>query len=586
MNIKVLSDALISQIAAGEVIERPASALKELLENSVDAKASVIAVEVEDGGLRKIRVVDNGHGMGADDARLAFERHATSKISGLADLDEIRSLGFRGEALASIASVARVVMKTRRQDDRVGTRLEIDGGREVSFEEDACSAGTDISIFGLFHHTPARKKYMKTERTEYGRIFDMMSQVALAHPSIGFRLLRDGMEVFDLPSEQSLRERVRMLFGGPVADALIPVTFQQSNLIVSGFVGKPELARRSRKYQFVFVNDRPIENRMIAHAVKEAFHSLLMHEKFPWYVLDIQIDPQFVDVNVHPRKLEVKFVNQQEVYKAVMGSVHHALEGSMLGPVMGGAAHGGANASPQAATFAFGQKPQLQNLRGKMHPGETVQLDSSMTPTGEQRSLRTFEVQGTVLRPVAQIAASYIVAESEDGLVLIDQHAAHERVRYAQLMEALEKETPASQKLLTPLELDLGVEGAEFVGENIADFAAIGFELEHFGGSTFLLRGVPAGIEKREPERVLKEMLAGAKSEMKLQVKNVREYILTFTACRGAVKFGDSLTMMEMEALVADMEKTKHCTHCPHGRPAIVKLTFDKLEEMFKRKNF
>jgi DNA mismatch repair protein MutL len=596
--IKILDDALISQIAAGEVVERPASVVKELVENSVDAGARMIAVEIEEGGMRKIRVVDDGSGVRPDEVRLAFERHATSKIARVEDLFSIGSLGFRGEALASIASVARVVMRSRHADERVGRRLEIDGGREVDFGEEACETGTDISVFGLFHHTPARKKYMKTERTEYGRIFDLLCGIALAHPAVGFRLKRDGTQVFDLPADQSLKERVRVLYGGETADALIPVTYHQSNLVINGFVGKPELARSSRKYQFLFVNGRAIESRAVAHAVKEAFHSLLMHEKQPWYLLDVQMDPQFVDVNVHPRKLEVRFLNQREVYKAVMGSVHHALEGSMLGPVAEAASGRSVSGEIRPGEvvsfggFAGSNLGPALNLQAKNYKFE--KRDSQLLSNEAARQRRVFDVQGTVLRPVAQIAASYIVAESEDGMVLIDQHAAHERVRYARLMEALENEDVVSQKLLTPLELDLGVDGARIVEENLADFVALGFEIEAFGdaggrGATFLLRAVPAGIERRDPEQVLREIIADLTNDLgagRSAVKNLREFLLTYTACRGAVKFGDKLTMAEMEGLIADMEKTKHCSHCPHGRPAIVKLTFDKLEEMFKRKNF
>lgn len=607
-NINILTNELISQIAAGEVIERPASCVKELLENSLDAEATMITLEVEDGGLKKIRVSDNGIGIRASEARLAFKRHATSKIARLDDLFNIRSLGFRGEALASIASIARVIMKTRHKDERVGSKLEIDGGKEISFEDDACKIGTDISIYGLFHHTPARKKYMKTERTEYGRIFEMVTQIALAHPEVGFRLMRDGNEIFDLPSKQVLKERIRSLFGGQTADALVPVSYKQSNLKINGFVGKPELARSSKKYQFVFVNGRAIGSAMIGHAVKEAFHSLLMHEKYPWYLLDIKIDPDFVDVNVHPRKLEVKFVNQQEVYKAVRGSVHHALEGEMLAPVERPSFGSNNINTSKGWRNHIGMTPKAAIAKGEMQPGETVKLDldgpvisPGITPRFDgQRGVnadrtfanRTFNVHGTVLRPLAQIAASYIVAESEDGLVLIDQHAAHERVRYMRLMEELANEKVVSQKLLTPLEMDLGVDSARIVEGHLDDFNALGFEIEPFGdgagrGSTFLVRAVPTGIERREPEQIVREVIADITEEWKQNhVKNVREFLLTYTACRGAIKFGDRLTMQEMEALVADMEKTKHSTHCPHGRPAIVKLTFDKLEEMFKRKNF
>ncbi|MBT4384880.1 DNA mismatch repair endonuclease MutL [Candidatus Peregrinibacteria bacterium] len=571
-NIQILSDELISQIAAGEVIERPASAVKELVENSIDAGASRVAVELEEGGLRKIRIVDNGHGVKSEQVRLAFERHATSKLLTRDDLFSISSLGFRGEALASIASIAKVIMKTRATEERVGREIEISGSKELRFEEAACEAGTDIQIFGLFQHTPARRKYMKTERTEYGRVFDLLSRIALAYPAIAFRLKNDGKIIFDLPSGQSLKERVRVLFGNETAAGLLPLGYAQSNLQISGFVGKPELARKSKKYQFIFVNGRAIENRALNHAVTDAFHSLLMHEKFPWYILDIKIDPEMVDVNVHPRKLEVKFVNQQEVFRAVRGAVHHALEGNMLGPVFSGENESAKIEHRPNLAFVSSQArdivPRWQSAGRDFAPAARQEI---------------FELQGTALRPVAQVANSYIVAESEEGMVLIDQHAAHERVRYAELMEAMEKKETMMQPLLLPLEIDLGVDGAQMISEHIADFEAIGFELEGFGGNSFLLRTVPAGIENRDPEKLLMDFVADVKQN---HVKDLREYLLTFTACRGAVKFGDALTMSEMEGLIRDMEKTKHCTHCPHGRPAIITLTFDNLETMFKRKNF
>lgn len=570
--IHLLSDELISQIAAGEVIERPASAVKELVENSLDAGATAVSVEIEEGGLRKIRVVDNGHGMGAEDARMAFTRHATSKIASIDDLFQIRSLGFRGEALASIGSIARVSLRTRTEEERVGTLVEMDGGKLLMEEECACDTGTEVTVLSLFEHTPARKKYMKLERTEYGHIFDLLVAVSLAHPGVAFRLMRDGESVFSLAAGQSIKERVRDLFGGETANALIPVTYQQSNLMISGFVGKPELARSGKKYQFLFVNGRAVEDRLVGHAVKEAFHSLLMHEKYPWYLLNIEMDPALVDVNVHPRKWEVKFVNTQEMYRAVFGSVSHALQNNMLSPGLSGAGR---------------EAP----LRGVAVIPRATAAERSFAPVQEElvsvEKSQVFEVKGLRLRPLAQIANSYIVAESEEGLVLIDQHAAHERVRYDRMMKALEKEEILKQPLLTPLSLDLGIESARLVTDYAEDFAALGFELEPFGGSTFLLRAVPQGIEKKEPERVVRELLSTLTTDYKNNaVKNVREALLTMAACRGAIKFGDSLTLMEMEALIKDMEGTENCTHCPHGRPALLSFSFDHLETLFKRKNF
>lgn len=583
--IRLLSPELISQIAAGEVIERPASAVKELVENSLDSGATSISIELQAGGLDKIRVVDKGSGMSHDDAALAFTAHATSKIASVDDLFSLSTLGFRGEALASIASIAHVVLKTRRPEDRVGTVMELDAGKQLRYEEDACAEGTDITVTGLFHPTPARRKYMKSEATEYGHCFDIVSELAMAHPAVGFRLLKDGELVFDLPVGQNLKERIRILYGGQTADALVPVSYQQSNVLLSGFIGKPELSRSSRKYQFLFVNGHPIENRLVGHAVQEAYHSLLMNDKFPWYVLDLHMDPAFVDVNVHPRKMEVKFVNTQEMYRIVFGAVQHALQSATLSPIFGG------TVTTPSAGMGCSMPPLSVPLNTSSQDFGRFDLNFGEAPQ-EPQPMATgalFEVKGLQLRPLAQVSNRYIVAESEEGLVLIDQHAAHERVRYERLLKAASEATARalSQPLLTPLQLDLGVDSARLLREHAAEFAALGYELEEFGGNTFLVRAVPAGLEKRDPEAVLREVLADVTNEWKQNhVKNVREVLATVTACRGAIKFGDPLTMLEMEALLKDMAVTPNCTHCPHGRPALFTWTHEKLEELFKRRNF
>lgn len=589
--IRLLSPELISQIAAGEVIERPASAVKELVENSLDSGAASISIELENGGLQKIRVVDRGSGMSFEDAALAFTAHATSKIASVDDLFSLSTLGFRGEALASIASIAHVVLKTRRPEDRVGTVMELSGGKLIRHEEEACAEGTDISVTGLFHSTPARRKYMKSEATEYGHCFDIVSELAMAHPAVGFRLLKDGELVFDLPVGQNLKERVRILYGGQTADALVPVTYQQSNVVLSGFVGKPELSRSSRKYQFLFVNGHPVDNRLVGHAVQAAFHSLLMNDKFPWYVLDLQLDPTFVDVNVHPRKMEVKFVNTQEIYRIVFGAIQHALEHATLSPIFGGQASVSPSLGMGCSMPSQGTELPSFDLGGDF--GAAKEWGQSPVLGGAKESGDTtaplFEVKNMQLRPLAQVSNRYIVAESAEGLVLIDQHAAHERVRYERLLKAASEATARalSQPLLTPLQLDLGVDSARLLREHASEFSALGYELEEFGGNTFLVRAVPAGLEKRDPERVLREVLDDVTNEWKQNhVKNVREVLATVTACRGAIKFGDPLTMLEMEALLKDMAVTPNCTHCPHGRPALFTWTHEKLEEMFKRRNF
>lgn len=567
--IHQLSQKLISQIAAGEVIERPASAVKELVENAIDANATQIGIEIEEGGLRKIRIVDNGDGMSPEDARLAFERHATSKIGKLDDLLKLRSLGFRGEALASIASVARVNLKTREKEERVGTFIEMDAGKELSFEPISHDGGSDFTVHGLFQHTPARRKYMKSESTEYGHIFDLLCGLALAHPQIGFRLKKDGAEVFALPAQQELKDRVRSLFGGSIASALIPVQYEQSNIKLSGFIGKPELARSSKKYQFLFINGRSIENHLVSHAVKEAFHSLLMHQKYPWYLINIEIDPAFVDCNVHPRKLEVRFVNSQEIHRIVFGAVKTALEHNFLSPILA--------SSPI----------QSESLLDKINSFNKPEISALLERPALQETASLFEVNGLNFKALAQIANSYIIAESEEGLVLIDQHAAHERVRYERLMLALASNTAPKQRLLTPLELDIGADSQRLLHEHKNAFEEMGYELEAFGGNTYLIRSVPAGLERKNPERILGEILADITTEYKRDhVQNLRESLATMTACRGAIKFGDSLTLIEMDALLKDMSETANAGHCPHGRPSIITFSFDKLETLFKRKNF
>jgi DNA mismatch repair protein MutL len=614
--INLLSDELISQIAAGEVVERPASAVKELVENSVDAGAARVTVEVSEGGMKMIRVVDDGRGMSAEDAERAFMRHATSKISSLSDLFAIRTLGFRGEALASIASIATVTMRTRRAEDRVGVEVVMDRGARVDGGEVACASGTDITVSDLFKHTPARKKYMKSESTEYGHIFDCMMQIALSHPEVSFRLLRGGSGeqgggegggrrsdeiVFDLPAGQDLKERVRSLFGNETAKALLPVKYGQMNLKISGFIGKPELSRSTKKYQFLFVNGRAIENRLISHAVGEAFHSLLMHEKYPWYALSIEIDPEFLDVNVHPRKVEVKFLNSQEVYRAVQGSVAHALSNFSLAPIMEGftaptqapalCATANAGQARTNQTEPICSREQTQILHVQSYPAHELPTQKNLHEDGY------FSIKGVRVRPIAQIANSYIIAESEEGLAIIDQHAAHERVRYARIVESQKNAMPMKQPLLVPLEIEVGASGMKILKEFGLEIEALGYELEPFGGNSFLLRTVPAGMEKKNPDRLLLEVLADFDSEIKAglitsagpqsaSISSVKDALAKITACRGAIKFGDPLPTQEIHALLADMEQTPDSSHCPHGRPAIITLTFDKLEELFKRKKF
>lgn len=565
-NITVLPNSLINQIAAGEVIERPASIVKELVENSLDAGAHEIVCEVVGGGLEAVIVTDNGCGMPPEDAEMAFSRHATSKIATEDDLTRIVTLGFRGEALASIASVSRIEMETKMRDEVAGIQLKIKD-EKITRDSAGCPEGTKISVFNLFYNTPARRKYMKAPNTEYKHILELMQNFALAHPEVAFKLINDGKVVID-SAPGDLEDRIADILGSEVAENLVPVYFGGAGFKISGYIGKPAIARSNRKGQWIFLNGRGIQNHLIAHAVREAYHSLLMGGKFPWFLLNLEVNPEDVDVNVHPRKLEVRFLKQNEVYKSVLKSVKEALDKNLLMPKVSW------DSEVERQPRGIKEKIEEEN-REEVFEIAKAGVDDSLQFTGEEFPIR----------PISQIANSYILAEDEEGLLIVDQHAAHERVMYDKLMN--EKKKVASQPMLAPLSVDLSAQEAEVLRGNLDFFSEIGFEIDEFGGNTFVIGAVPADVSAQDTSGLLRGVLDDLLNEKRTNdLEKRRERVIHYMACRSAVKFGQKLSFEEMKGLLRKLYKIERKETCPHGRPTMIRLTYDDLEKRFKRKNF
>src|SRR3989339_288313 len=570
--IKVLPPHLVNQIAAGEVIERPASVVKELVENSLDALSTDITCEIVSGGLEAIIITDNGSGIEREDAKTAWERHATSKISSQDDLFSIKTLGFRGEALASIASVSQVEMETKTGSDMSGVFLKITDG-VVSEERDCgCPKGTKISDFNLFYNTPARRKYIKSSNTEHKRIVEVIQDLALANPSVSFRLISDGKASLDV-SATSLPERIADLLGRDVLDNIIHLDMGGAGFRLEGYVGKPSLSKSNRKSQWLILNGRVIQNHLISYAVKSAYHSLLMNGKHPWFLLNLTVQPEDIDVNVHPRKLEVRFLRQNELYDAAYKSIDAVLNKNTL-----------------ITNVNFGAPIKSENRVMSFEERSPRGIKEHIEDENRQDSFGVFQkgrIEEPKLKPIQQIANSYILAQDEEGVVIIDQHAAHERVMYEKLMSALAEKSATSQPLLAPMSVELSLQETETLGENISVLEEIGFAIESFGGNTFLISAVPSDIAGKDIVSIFKGVIDYLINDGRSdELQSRREHLLHYAACRSAVKFGQKLSYEEQAGLLAQLSEIDRKETCPHGRPTMIRITYDELEKRFKRKNF
>lgn len=641
--IHVLSDQVANQIAAGEVVERPASVVKELLENSLDAGATRVRIEVEAGGRKLIRIADNGHGMGRDDAMLAFERHATSKLRSSDDLLSIATLGFRGEALPSIASVARLSLQTRAEEDEVGTSLEIAGGNILRVEDAGLPAGTTITVRDLFFNTPARRKFLRSEQTELGHVAALVTHYALAHPGKHFELHSATQSLLTAPAVANAGERLYQIFGRETFEHMIPVAaemdFTRSGLPepppwqrgedyeapepgfvrLSGFVSKPELQKLNRNSAYVFVNGRLIRDRLILHSLTEAYRNIIPPTSFPVVLLFLEVPPQEVDVNVHPAKTEVRFRQGAFIHDFVRDSVRTALMKARPAANFLSAL----NAAPTASASLMVDVSPLPGLEQPVFEPHSLVPESEGTI--EPQDIASFELRERVvppspgrlsfegnglaigydetsqagspgsneqptlnslatLKPLGQLRDSFILAVNEEGLWIVDQHVAHERVLFEKILRERKVEKVQRQRLLMPVLVELLPEQMVRFAEIAEELERNGFEAEPFGPRTLAVKAAPVGLEGKELERMLEEVLGVTEKSAQVENEDLRRTrIAASIACHAAIKVNMPLEPAKIDWLLAELAKTEHPTSCPHGRPIALRYSLKDIQRAFQR---
>lgn len=648
--IALLSETVASQVAAGEVVERPASVVKELVENSLDAGAKNITVAIQRGGIALIRVSDDGHGMDREDALLCLERHATSKLRSGRDLAAIATMGFRGEALPSIASVSRFRLATREPAALAGTEVIVNGGRIETVRDAGEAPGTIVEARALFFNLPARRKFLRTEETEAAHVESTLHALALGNPGVGFTFVRDGRVVYQLPPALRLGDRVRDLCGPAQLEELLEIEANgdgDNRPEIRGFVGRPGVSRSSRSSQLVWINGRPVENATVSHALREGYHTALMKGRHPVTFLFLTMNPAAVDVNVHPAKREVRFHRPSDVHAAVASAVRRALESARtgwsgafqgeLGEKDQGSGKKDEGASGLAAVerelieqawFAAAPERSVEPVRAgtedlaprfeapesvvpterTMPPAPSADLKPS-TPTNDAASapqpssffaaasegnsasaavsLRSVPPSSfsSPFRVLGVLAQLYILLEGKSGLVLVDQHAAHERILFEEFRRRLEAGETISQRLLLPVTLEMGPRDAEWVQRNLADLRRIGFELEPFGGGTYKLEALPPYLSAEQPQQLMREVIDELKAAGTDTPRlRLGEELIAKTVCRHAVKANDRLREPEIQKLLTDLLACELPYCCPHGRPTMIQLSLGELEKRFGRK--
>lgn len=611
--IRVLDDSTINKIAAGEVVERPASVVKELVENSMDAGADRIEVEIMAGGISFLRVTDNGKGMSMEDASLAILRHATSKIRDAGDLSRIGTLGFRGEALPTIASVSRFSMLTRQEDSEFGTQVTILGGKEPEIRETGCNMGTTIKVEDLFFNTPARKKFLKTSQTEGGKINDFIVKLALSRPDITFRFLSNNKLSLVTPGNGNLYDTIRSIYGSQTAESLLGLSFEDGETKIAGYITKPSMLKSSRAWQTFIVNGRVIQNRAMAKALDNAYKSLIPKNGFPLAVLDIKVPPHTVDVNVHPQKSEMKFEDESRLFTAVYKTVLDAIRPGTqsLQKVAAVVEHADRHYTAEPMRFVPATAPsshpplEFREVQRALHPEtEGVQQKPPLTlrespaaepphaetplmevsqPVEEIKTTEGLFEKGNIL-PIGQVDKCYIIAQDLKGLYILDQHAAHERILFDRLSSMAEG--IPSQQLLVHLVLDFDGRETAMIEEHREVFRGLGFSLEPCGEREFRLTEIPADIPLGEAEDAIREILCSLGEKQNVTAKEIRHQALATTACRAAIKAGDELSSRQMQILLEELSATPYPYTCPHGRPTILKFSSEELAKMFKRTGF
>ena len=596
-NIHRLDQVVADQIAAGEVIERPASIVKELVENSLDAEATMIDVAVEEGGVRKIVVTDNGGGMAKEDLRLAVERHATSKIRHATDLAEVLTMGFRGEALASVAAVAKLDISSRPQETQEAWTLRLEGGREIHFKPSGRAVGTTIEVTDLFFNTPARRRFLKTTRSEMNHIADVVRVLALGNPLCGFTLRHNGRELERMAPARSADERIEHVLGADFLAESIRVDTNRNGMRVWGWVGTPNFTRSSSSRQYFYVNGRAVQDYLVAHAVKQAYKDILFHGRHPVFALFMEIAPAEVDVNVHPTKSEVRYRNSRSVHDFIMSSMYRGLRGNPTDPERHVAADlvpsdstalpGGSNLSPPSpkqSQLGFGENTRSQSqwwLSNALRAPTASPSDTASPVVDDEPVDQVLPPLGNA---IGQLKGAYILAENDEGLVVVDMHAAHERVLYEELKTHCTRNDLARQRLLIPETLDVGVQDAELVEEHASELLNAGLLVERSGPTAVKLREVPALLATGEMGELLKDVLDDLREHGQSDAVETRVHqLLSTMACHNAIRFNRRLTLEEMNALLRKMEVTENAGQCNHGRPTFRTQSLKDLDRKFLR---
>ena len=571
--IRSLSPEVVGKIAAGEVVERPASVVKELLENSLDAGSRSIKVEVQGGGRKLIRVTDDGEGMTAEEARLALQRHTTSKIEFVEDLFALHTFGFRGEALASIAAVSRMKVSTRKEAELAGVELQVEGGVVRHSAEAGVPGGTSIEVRDLFFNLPARLKFLKSSGTEMAHIGEILAKTALANPQARFQLFHEKKLLSAYPLRQEPSARLVEALGDDTAGKMFPFHGRQGELHVEGFAGEPDLNRSNSRGIYLFVNRRPVRDRLLTHAVMEGFRNLIPANRYPVAVLFVDIPPSEVDVNVHPSKWEVKFSDSETVHRSVIRAIRAMLEEIPWLKTSPRERPEGVK-EPQGLYGALGREASLPvswtgSLRARPRPESEDESPEGSPPVSF----------------LGQIQDTYLIFVSPDGILLLDQHAAHERILLEELGKDLSGGNLSRQGLLLPEVVELASAEAEIIQEHLGDLGRMGFELEPAGGRTFWLKSTPQILSPEDPLQLLREMIREISSWQKgADLEQFFDPLLKMMACRGAIQAGRAMGRQEAQALLSDLQKCRFPSHCPHGRPTLLRITPSDLEKMFGRK--
>lgn len=581
--IAVLDPETASKIAAGEVVESPASVVKELVENALDAGASRIVVEIGEGGKKYIRVQDDGWGMEAEEVRLAFARHATSKIRRAEDLFSLRTLGFRGEALPSIAAVARVELVTRARGRPLGTKIWVEGGSEKAIEEAGCPEGTTVTVTDLFFNTPARKRFLKGSSREAARVVAVVERLALAHPEVAFQLLVEGRRTLSTPGNGDLRSTVTAIWGLELGENLLYVEGELEEVSYCGFLSPPWLHRSSRHYQVLVVNGRYIVSKILVREIEGLYNNLIPANRYPIFVLHLALPPRWLDVNVHPAKLIVRIREEEKLAKSLGQSLGRALDTPRaVAPAIPPNLPRGSGRSRITFTdmWQVGEQESLSFYPEVADVGEIEDCKLEFREGPRFNSLETKTLPP--LHLIGQVFNTYILAEGPDGLYIIDQHAADERIRFQKLKERWDRLEKPGQVLEPPRVLRLNASMALELLSRLTVWEHLGFKIEPFGSNTFLLREAPYGIPPGKETEVLEELLSKGWNEA---LPEMEEALLKVIACHGAVKAGQKLAQQEMENLIRELSESFHPYTCPHGRPAIVKIQVGELSKYFSRTN-